>query len=191
MNGGSTRVFRPKYGPGIFFNKGLHWTDRDISTLKDLLAFSATQDFAADVLGRPPKTIVEAIHVRKLQKPRGWIGYTSKLARPAALMAYPYVAKATAESADLLAVNTMVARAYPEHMRADICQEIMVAILTGETSVEKVRAKGVRAFVSRWNKSQGSPFGSVALDAPRDNNRSWHEVLSQQHFEDLMAQGWS
>jgi hypothetical protein len=56
------------------------------------------------------------------------------------------------EHADLLAVNAIIPKGIAENMRADMCQEIMLAILEERTTLEALRAKSANAayFIKKF-----------------------------------------
>jgi hypothetical protein len=81
---------------------------------------------------------------------------------------YPFIAHDPKRStgADLvLKVNAAVPRGLPEEFRADICQDIILAILTGEMK-ESELANGVRHFVKVGQKMFGDRWSTLQLDAP-------------------------
>lgn len=181
-----TVTFRPLYGPGVYLNARLCWTNADLKALQQLMEARVSLTFAADVLARPPTSIITALRNRGVatERPKHWSvrREQKRNAQESALLQYPYVTAAKPDhNGMLLAVNSMVARAYPEHMRADLCQDIMLALLQGETTLEKLRARGIRPFVTQWRKVQREDEYWPSLDAPRENGHAWHEVLSEEH----------
>lgn len=77
----------------------------------------------------------------------------------------------------LLLVNGLVPRWLPPQLRGDVCQEIIVAVLGGELKQTDIPAQ-MKRFISGQRKAQESDYMAISLDAPRQDGRSWHEVLS-------------
>lgn len=90
------------------------------------------------------------------------------LVRPSSLgrrvvLAYPYLGNGTARSDDILeAVNAIVPHTLPEHIRADVCQEMIVDIFVGNLALDRAAAE-VRRYISRC---YGDSYRLVSLDAP-------------------------
>lgn len=61
-------------------------------------------------------------------------------------------------------VNSVVPKHLPADRRADICQDLIVAILTGEISRESVK-DSVRSFTSKIMKLHPTKYGDVSMDA--------------------------
>lgn len=89
---------------------------------------------------------------------------------------YPYMMNQEADGAALLfRINNLVPRGLSEMVRGDICQEIALAVLSGEiTESEIVNC------ISRYTKSQFQflprRFGVISFDADPEK-RSWLESL--------------
>jgi hypothetical protein len=67
------------------------------------------------------------------------------------------------ESEIVQMVNDAIPRTVPEHMRADICQDAMVAIL--ECRVEQT-AITLKPFLRKWYKENVDGFRPLSLDGP-------------------------
>lgn len=187
MEGVRRGIYQPRYAEGFYFNNRAHWTASDKVLLEELVRCNVPLLTVADMLGRSPERIKEARIRFGIDLPFSWRKRRKKKAKAARrprtpLLSYPYITKARDEHADLLAVNRLVEKAYPEHMRADICQEIMLALLEGIVTLDGLTKAGVRKFVAQWNKHQGNPYGTKSLDGPRYGDEgSWHDTLSSDH----------
>lgn len=87
---------------------------------------------------------------------------------------YPFITgKPTSDHDLILAVDRLVPKYLPSDVRSDICQDMIVAILTGETSFENLRDAPKRYIKERLQQAP-SRYGHVSLDAPviTGDNRS-------------------
>ena len=83
---------------------------------------------------------------------------------------YPYVSSRVSEEHELLlAVDALVPKALPKWSRADICQDLLVAVLTGEATLENVRDDVLR-YVKWFLSKEPSKYGPLSLDAPIQNS---------------------
>jgi hypothetical protein len=79
------------------------------------------------------------------------------------VLAYPYIGQGTINNSDLLtAINALVPHWLPDHLRADVAQEMIVDVLTGVLSLEHAGAS-VRRYLSHVNADR---YKLVSLDAP-------------------------
>ncbi|HEX5328329.1 MAG TPA: hypothetical protein VFW75_16870 [Acetobacteraceae bacterium] len=107
------------------------------------------------------------------------------LVRPTSLgrrivLRYPYLGSGTVRSDDLLEkINGIVPRGMPEHIRADVCQEMIADILVGDLAVADAE-KFLRRYISRaW----GDGFKTISLDAPiRDTDLRMMDTISADRF---------
>jgi hypothetical protein len=157
---------RPRMIGGGWHYTHSHWTRRD----EVALAPTSIAHRASDTGLHVPPEWREAIYK-----------YKSKLRRPkVAPLQYPYIAKVRGDHADLLAVNSLVPRGMPDYERADVCQEIMLAIWQKETSLEELhRDKSLlRKFTSGFRKANFEMNGyAISLDKPLRDGRSWYDIL--------------
>jgi hypothetical protein len=104
---------------------------------------------------------------------------------------WPYLNKDADEANALVVrVNNVVPKALSEQVRADVAQDIILGVLSGELS-ENDLAKHVQTYIRRhYGKVEWNRFRDVSLDAPYPgtDNRSWHDVLSQEEYDERM--GW-
>lgn len=165
---------------------GTHWQRPEIVALKALCEFGAPLEKSADALGRSPTSIAHRARDTGLALPYEWrdaitIRRSSKPRAPkAAPLQYPFIVNVRGEHADLLAVNSLVSRDLPDHIRADVCQEIMLAIWQKQVTLDELRCdrRLVQSFVRGFRKAnlEGGGF-AMSLDVPMHDGRSWYDVL--------------
>jgi hypothetical protein len=123
------------------------WKPLEIFKLEILCEADTAIEPSADVFGRRPETLAYKAREQGFALPSQWARLIAPKRKPRmvnpkqALLAYPYISTPRPEHADLLAINAIVPKGIPDHMRADICQEIMVAILEGRTTLDALRAQ--------------------------------------------------
>lgn len=175
---------RPRYINEGYLSTRLWWGRDEEVALKALCEDEAPLEKSAISLGRSPTSIAHRARDTGLRLPKEWTAAIIKRRPPAVrhapLMQYPYIAKVRGEHADLLAVNSLVPQGLPHHMRADVCQEIMLALWQKETSIEELR--GDRALVNKFIKgaraiNYEAGGYALSLDAPMQDGRSWYDVL--------------
>lgn len=92
------------------------------------------------------------------------------------LMNYPFLRAPRDEHAELMEVNSLVPQ-IPG--RADVVQEIMLALFEGTATMEAIRAGGWRPYVRRFYSTNHEQAGhAISMDLPRFNGQSWHDVLT-------------
>lgn len=111
----------------------------------------------------------------------GQLGGTARWSKPGACgsplnrLNYPYMLSADDGSELLQAVNSMVPRGLYDDCRADVCQEMLLAILEGKLEREALSNQTVNSFVTRWFRQRGR---DVSLSEPRyDGDKAFGEVL--------------
>lgn len=78
---------------------------------------------------------------------------------------YPFVRNAqTKEHELLMAVHKMIPRGVSHHIRGDLCQDMLVAVLSGELKLENV-PDHIAAFRKQANKFNPERGGIVSIDA--------------------------
>lgn len=106
------------------------------------------------------------------------------------LQSYPFmsaVPKREDRGTELvLFVNEIVPKSWPEEIRADVCQDMIVAILQGEHSQEEVRAD-VKKFISRVLQESPWKYKWISFDAPRgdEDGRTLHELIGNDISGDI------
>jgi len=174
----------PRYPYGYLWSTRGWWTPQERHDLTTLAEAGATPDQAAAALGRSATSIAwyARDNVPFVTIPASWRPLFSKPrisvpAQPKILSAYPYLPTlprfADANGAALtIEVSGLVSRAYPDFMRADVCQIVLLAILEGQTSLDDLKGSPdvLRAFVRSYRKSQDNPYMVGSLDAPKWDN---------------------
>lgn len=170
-------------GEGAWLLTRTWWTREHEVGLALLARHKINIEKAADSLGRQPTSLVHRALDTGLKIPKAWRDLVTKrrLATPPRVeLQYPYISEVRGEHADLLAVNALVPRGMPDHMRADVCQEIMLAIWQKEISLDELKKAPtlVRKYLSRARTMnyEGGGF-ALSLDVPMRDGRSWYDVL--------------
>ncbi len=82
-----------------------------------------------------------------------------------ALRNYPYLRGDGGDGAILInTVNDIVPRGFPDHIRADICQDILLEILEGNATIEDLK-NGTALAIRKYYKLHPGKFGPLSLDA--------------------------
>ena len=92
---------------------------------------------------------------------------------------WPYISGTPTSDHDLLlTVDRIVPKHLPPASRADICQDMIVAILTGETTVGDLQ-DSVPEYMKRFFKQFPMKYGHLSLDAPvfGDSNQTLGDTL--------------
>lgn len=180
----------PRYkwgdGGGAYYDQRLAWSESDTRDLAVLCGASADIQKCGDVLAREPKTIAHRASDLGFKLPSAWASLirTYKPRGPGIELCYPFIAKARPEHADLMRANSLVPRGFPEHMRADICQSVMLAMFEGTVTlsdIEKNKDK-MRWFIGKFYKEQ-RPWQEV-LDSPADSD-------DRRSYDEKAAHGWA
>lgn len=176
-------ISRPMYFDGGYHSTRMWWQRPEDIALKALCEDRVPLVTSAGALGRSPTSIAHRARDAGFRLPGEWKDAITK-SQPKAvhrpLMQYPYIAKVRGEHADLLAVNALVPHGLPQHLRGDVCQEIMLALWEGQISIEELRSNKslVSDFIGRARKANYEAGGyALSLDAPMGDGRSWYEVL--------------
>jgi len=145
------------------------------------------------VLGRSPSSVAGYARDLVSSLPAAWRGLITqprKLIVPAPpLMHFPFVGAETPAAADLLRVNDLVPRGFPEHMRADICQSIMLALYEGTVTLAEIEANRDRLswFVKRWRGEQ-QPYLEMQVAPGDDDARPYHDIAAALRQESRAAE---
>jgi hypothetical protein len=92
---------------------------------------------------------------------------------------YPYITKQPTEEHNfLLAVDALVPKYLPNHTRADVCQDMIVAVLSGEVTLENLK-DGLPKYLKQFMKGAPSKYGHLSLDHPASygDERTLGQVL--------------
>lgn len=177
---------RPAYSDGWLLNQRLHWGKEDKQKLKILLEANADCEKSSIALGREPKTIAYKARDLGLKLPPEWSAYLPKPKyiahprQPKILLNYPFFINVNKDKdAALLAVHNMVPKGIPDHMRGDICQDILLSILEGKVNLETLQRRPdlVKQHIIAWRKNnlERGGYGMMSLDWFGDDKRSYEE----------------
>lgn len=103
------------------------------------------------------------------------------------LLCYPYVIHKPVDGGEeyemMLAVNKAVSRGIPDFLRSDICQDLIVSILCGETSVENIK-DSLKEATRKVIKMHPTKYGPISLDAPvyNDGGQTLAEMIDSEAF---------
>lgn len=160
-----------------------HWLRTDDVALAALCKYEAPLEKSADGLGRSPTSIAHRARDTGLTLPPEWRDAIRmrkpKIERLAPLQ-YPYIRHVRGEHAELLHVNSLVPRSMPDELRADVCQEIMLAIWEGRITIDELQSnpKALRSFTAQARTNNFECGGyAISLDVPMRDGRSWYDIL--------------
>jgi hypothetical protein len=78
---------------------------------------------------------------------------------------YPYISgNPTSEHEMLMAVDQIVPKGLPNSVRSDVCQDMIVAVLSGDTTVENLRGD-LKKYMGQFWKMFPDKYGHISLDA--------------------------
>lgn len=110
-------------------------------------------------------------------------GRTPGIITPRESLFYPYVIHKP-ENDDgtfeiMVLVNEVVPKNYPDHIRADICQDLVVGLLAGEIDPDELRAAS-KDYAKKVFEMHPLKYGHISLDAPfgPDNENTLLDVLA-------------
>ena len=178
---------RQAFWGGLYLNQGCNWKPLDEAKLRVLCDAGADVEKSAAALGRQPKTLAYRANDLGIVLPDAWKlllpkpKYIAKPREKSIIINYPFVIKARDEHGDLLAVNAIVSKKYPNEMRGDICQEILLDVYEGKMDWASLRGpRGqeiVRQYATRWRKDnmERGGYGIMSLN-PLEDDRSYDEV---------------
>jgi hypothetical protein len=171
----------PRYYDALWLDHNRDWADADLRDVAAVCQAGGDINKAADIFGRPPKSIAHRARDLGLTLPPEWRRLVSTYIStpPRLILAFPYIAKARPEHSDLLRVNNMVPRGFSEWVRADIAQNIMLALYEGTVTIEDVEKNKdkMRWFIKKFYQEQ-SPHQEVSMTPLEDDGRSYDEIAS-------------
>lgn len=178
---GGFSLDRPRYCNGSYLSTRTWWSEPERQALSAFAQQKAPMDKVALALGRTPTSI--AWYARDLLKkdlPREWGALMRPKIGPRIVLAYPYIAKARPENAELLRANDLVPKSFPEWIRADICQSVMLAVYEGQVTLEQLelRQKDVRWFISKFYREQMPRQEITGLSGGDDDDRDTYEIAA-------------
>lgn len=138
----------------------------------------------------PRTSLLTRVSVTSVQRRCAW--WRTYKAKPPSLRApkydpyetsYPFLAhdaKRPDWGKDLTkTINELVPHSLPREIRADVCQDLAVAVLTGDLSIDEIKG-AVKKAVRGVFKMHPMKYGPLSLDAPMpgsDSDRPLHETL--------------
>lgn len=186
-----------RYGEGFWMDSRTWWKDADVFALEVLCEADSNIEQSADALGRPPKSLAWKARDSGFILPSPWARLIApkraiKLRTRDPILAYPYITKPRPEHADLLEINSIIPKSIPDNMRADMCQEIMLAILEGRTTLDDLRSRSKNSayFIRKFyhdnfeQAGQALSFSAVTAEGDQDE-RSYDEIASS-----IAAKDW-
>jgi len=96
-------------------------------------------------------------------------------------LVYPYIIMPRPEHEEILAINNIVPRTFPDQMRADICQEVMLAVLEGRTTIDELRKNRSKSawFLRKFYCDNFEAAGrAVSFESMALEDRTYDEVAS-------------
>lgn len=103
---------------------------------------------------------------------------------------YPYIlGEPRPEHQLVLIVNEAVPRGLHESTRADICQDLLVAILDNQIEVEDL-PQAVPEFIKRHFRQFPTKYGPISLDAKPPWGDEDSRTLAETISEDNIRQHW-
>jgi transposase-like protein len=185
-------IGRNAFCNGALYNTRTWWSEEEKKALEKFIKVGYSPDDVAPTLGRSPKSMAHYARDHGIILPKEWSSLIAakRIATPRRVaLSYPFISTRRPEHADLLALNDLVPRAYPEHMRADICQEMMLAVIEGAVTVEEIKANHEKSawFLKKFYMANYEDSGrAVSLNArDGDDERAYDEAASS-----LAAQDW-
>ena len=177
---------KPAYPFGLLLNQNLHWQESDKEKLRILADANAEPEKTSLALGRDPKSIAYKARDVGITLPPAWAAllpkpkYIAHPRQPKILLNYPFFIQVDKDKdANLVAVNNLVPKSIPDHMRGDICQDILLAVYEGKVNLATLQKRPdlMKQFVSRWRKEnlERSGYGMMTIDPYGDDKRSWEE----------------
>lgn len=173
---------RPRYAvSGLHLSTRTWWSDSEKAALRAFCDRGSDIHKVSDALGRSPTSIVSYAKDSGLAPSFQWrsiLPMAKKIIRAgnvsdAALLQFPYIVKPRDEHSELLAANALIPKSIPPHMRADIVQEIMLALLEGRVTIDDLKAKqaNVRWFVTKFYRENFEQAGhALSLTAEHDGD---------------------
>lgn len=178
--------------------KGRPPAEFDRALVSELIKSRSVADVAADV-GIHRNTIYRYISEGCIApRPfRMWIpGSSTVVSRSGAagLVYWPYMTSDDPRYTGLIrAVNEAVPRTLPDGIRADVCQEIVVSVLTGEIPEVQI-ASTVRAHLKKHFKQfPTKAYGVLSLDAPIYSDRDLRlvDTLDAESVAERIRDAWA
>lgn len=184
-------IGRPRYMSGLHMSTRCWWSTSEKAALERFVEGGYAPAESANALGRSPTSIAWYARDSGLSLRKDWSRLITPKRAPIERrldLSYPYIITKRDEHADLLAVNDLVPKNYPPQMRADICQQMMLAVLEGEVTIDEIKANRDRSawFIKKfWRDNYEQSGHAASLTALEDDDRSYDEVASS-----ISAKDW-
>lgn len=128
------------------------------------------KDYIHWVVEQTPNAFVfnlDPIPEMNIWSTRAWRRPQRKRVAPLA-ECYPYITTAPTEDHDLLlSVERLIPKTLPHEIRGDVCQDMIVAVLTGEVTLDNLRDAPAK-YMRQFFKQMPSKYGPLSLDAELD-----------------------
>lgn len=101
---------------------------------------------------------------------------------------WPYMNEDRGEAGKLVAlVNMALPRGLPEQIRADVAQDMILGVLSGEID-EQGLERQVRKYLRHHYKAVETPYLAISLNqpVPGTDDQSWGDVISNERYVDAM-----
>lgn len=167
-----------------FMHDYSRWKPEEESAMRTLMEANATAEQVASILHRPVTKVVNRALERGLKPPKEWRMllpyYKGPVVPFVPLMQFPYIKTARPENADLLRVNKLVPHAFGEDMRADIIQEVMLALFEGTVTMDDLERNRDKLsfFIKKFRKDQRPWQEMTGLGGGGDEKRSYEDIAA-------------
>jgi transposase len=183
-------IGQPRYIDARHLSTRTWWTEAEKAALDEFVSGGYSPNEVADTLGRSPNSIAWYAKDRGIILPKAYstlIRGPRRSAEPRIQLSYPFILKKRDEHADLLAVNALIPKGIPPEMRADICQEAMLAVFEGKITIDELKANRDRVswFVKKFWRDNFEAAGHAVSLSGHDDDRTYDEVASS-----IAAQDW-
>lgn len=99
---------------------------------------------------------------------------------------WPFVNSDRSAAADLVTmVNGILPRELPEQKRADVAQEMILGVLSGEIDEADLRAKAIK-YIRKYHKNYENHFRDASFDQMRGDGDGYnlHDIISEESATD-------
>ncbi len=179
-------IDRPRYSSGRWLSTRTWWTDAERGALKLFASQSSDLEKAADALGRSPSSIAKYARDAGILLPADW----KAVLRPGKArsqtdryvpICYPYIRAERAEHHDIMEVNSLIPQGIAPHMRSDMCQEILLALLEKRVTMDELRGRknNTTFFIKKFYRDNFEQSGhALSFDAPAGDDATFFDIAS-------------
>lgn len=101
---------------------------------------------------------------------------------------WPFLHKEAArDHLHIMMVDQLVPKGIPEQWRQDMCQDLFVAILTGELKPEHLSEDGARHYIKKVWREHPYKYGPLSLQSPAHEGGKWAGASTQELVDILAA----